>query len=258
MQVDIIYSITCHESPDSFADTIENIKYFNRGHRIAIIVNANPVMHRTIREDDVVRLLPNPWNKRTCSHDIFTAHMQNYKYSQEKSITATYFIMLASNCMFHRQITLDEIEEGVSHAPPCDVKTLSRRGTDWHWPPFYKNAAIVSSLAENGIHTFIASEHEGMIIPYNIMSQIYTFVTSNRLIENIIQQTVFEEIFPGTLYAYFTGKKPYHICKVFWEKPGCAPSIDDIRACGDPCVKRVARTMQNPVRQWLLSLRNSP
>lgn len=258
MKVDILYSITAHEAPDSFADTIKNIKYFNKGHRIAIVVNANPAMHASIIEDDIVRVLPNPWCKQLHSKDIFVAHMQNYKYSKDNGISASYFIMLASNCMFHRQITLNEIENMADSAPPCDVKTQKEKQTGWHWPTFYLNRKLLSILADKEVHSFIASQHEGMILPSCIMDSIYIFSINNALADNITNNSVFEEILPGSLYAYFTDKMPAHICKIFWERPGYSPSKEDILSCTLPCVKRVNRNMQDPVRQWLRSLRISP
>ena len=255
MDLDILYSLTCHESPDALADTLENIKYFNRGHRIGIILNTNPDMYLSMKEDDVVRIVPTPWAKRSESCDIFHAHLQNYNYACENNIRATYFIMLASNCMFHRAVTLQEIETGLASTPACDVQTYHERENGWHWPHFYKNTDLLSRMSEGGIKSYIGYQHEGMVIPHAIMENIYTFVMGQRIFEQITYNTIFEEILPATLFAYSTGKKPFCICKVFWDKKEYTPSIEDIRECSAPCVKRVARSMNDPVREWLKTLR---
>jgi hypothetical protein len=255
MQVDIIYSLTCHESPDSFADTLENIKYFNKGHRIAIIVNTNQSMHSSVKEDDIARIVPMPWTKKIYTKDIFKAHLENYKYSRDNNITSTYFIMLASNCMFHRMITLQEIQDGVASTPMHDVTLSLPRPRGWWWPKFYRNEKVISICEANNIRNYVASQHEGMIVTSSDMDKIYTFTIEKQLLENFTHDVVVEEIIPGTLYAYFTGRKPYHICKVFWDLPNYTPTIQHIQACELPCVKRVERSLTNPVRQWLRQLR---
>lgn len=255
MNVDIVYSLTCHESPESFSDTIENIKYFNTCHRIAIIVNTNCSMFGSVKEDDIVRVVPTPWNKQLNSYDLFKAHLENYNYTRENHIHAKYFIMLASNCMFHRQVTMHEIEEGVAAAPACDVKRPAPREKGWFWPHFYQNTQLLSVLSTYGFGTYIGAQHEGMVLPMSTMENIYKFAMTNRLEEQITCRTVFEEFLPASFYAFHNGKQPYHICKVFWEKRNYTPSIDDIRGCSLPCVKRVARQLDDPVRVWLKTLR---
>ncbi len=114
---------------------------------------------------------------------------------------------------------------------------------------------MVKYIHEKGVKSYVGSQHEGTIIPYDIMSHIANF--SDNLKSLIQKDTIFEEILLSTFYSHFTGKKLMSICKVFWNKPGYAPSISDIEAETLPCVKRVDRKYNDPVRTWLRERANN-
>jgi len=256
--LDIIYSILCHEYPESFPDTIKNFIHFNKYHSIKIIVNPNIFMHDTLAKlyenNPTIIFHPNPWNKVKYTYDVLEGHIQNFEYCKENNIIGKYFITLSPNCMFHKEVILSEIDSGILLSP--DITDISEKiqHSGWNWPGFYRNNEIVNILNNSGIYNFKGSQHEGFVIEYNIFNKITEFIRNHKIKEKISDNTTFEEILTQTLYIHFTNKKPYYICKIFWDLPNYMPSIDDIIKTDAPCVKRVSFSSNDPVRQWILSL----
>jgi len=257
--IDIIYSVLWHESPECFSDNIRNITYFNKGHSIKIIINSNLFIYDAfakLYENDPITLFhPSPYNKVKYTYDVLEGHLQNFVYCKRNKITAKYFIPLASNCMFHKQVILPEIERNLLLLP--DVKDISEniKHSEWHWPKFYENKKTVHILNNSGIYNFKGGQIEGFVIEYNIFNKIADYLNEHNIKELLTVHTSFEEILIPTLYSYFTNKGQYHICKVFWDIPGYTPTIDQIINTNEPCVKRVVLDINNPVRKWILDLR---
>ena len=258
---DIIFSILCHISPECFVDTLENLIFFNKANRIKIIVNSNNFMYKSLadkyKDNSTIMFYPNPWDKVGSSFCILEGHIQNFEYCKNNNISSTYFIMLASNCMFHRQLTLSEIEIGLMTSE--NVTDISQKNIihqDWHWTAFYQNKKIMNILNNNNIFNLKHGQCEGFIFEYDMYDKMVDFIQKNKIKDLITSTTVFEEILPHTLYTYFTKKKPFTICRMFWELPKYTPSIEHILNTQEPCVKRVLLDMNNPVRVWIRSNQN--
>ncbi len=257
---DIIYSLGCHEAPDTLIDMLENIFYFNKSQTICIILNCNNYMYQSLKDNNYIKSKPVFINskvrdKMLWTYDIIETHLDNIRYCNESDISATYIIPLASNCMFHKQITMRYISDLFNNSSIYDTTIQNKVLSNWHWPQFLKNTKINEILNKSNIYNYIGNQHEGIIIPYNIASSIYSFCKDNKIKENIECNTVFEEIILPTLYAYYTSKYPSYICYVFWDSPNYTPTIQQIEIQDKPCVKRVQRSMNDPVRQWLKNLR---
>jgi len=250
--VDIIYSISCHEEPDCVIDMIQNIFYYNKDICCNIVVNTNVHMFDELKkrqiESPCVFLEDNPTNKRIESYDILKSHISNFLYCRKNAITSTFFIPLASNCMFHKPVCLNTISSSVVNSIHTSYKVNYNK---WHWRNFFKNPRMIHTLESSGISEFYPSQHEGVVIPYDIMGQIVDLTIEKNLEQLVEYNTVFEEIILSTLYIHISGKQLYSLCKVFWNKPNYLPNINDIQREPLPCVKRVIRAYNDPIRVWI-------
>lgn len=252
---DIVYSVGCHEHPDGFIDFLRNIFFYNKELSVCVLVNCNEPLYENLSKrmeefETRVYLLPNPWKKTLFTYDIFETHIQTIEFCDKKNISATYFIPLASNCMFHKMIT----SEYLSSLPytPVDITDKTKHPyTVWHWPEFYKNEAVLKILNSDSIYNYQGNLHEGLVLSFDIMKKIEKYVKTKNIKEQINNQVGFEEILFGTLYAYFTGTTPPSFCRIFWGNERYRPSILDIENTNEPCVKRVLRDYDDPVRKWL-------
>lgn len=247
----VIYSILCHEHPDSVVDMIRNIFYYHPDISCTIVLNSSVAMHTALKT--FVAEIPSVWiaepsNKRMWTYDIYNGHITNFVFCRTNAIKAAYFIPLASNCMFHRPFTWSELSATLDAAPPPPTTTNL---ADWHWPDYFKNFKMVKGLSQKKITSYYSCQHEGSLVPYDTMAQIVDCTLETTPSSLIQRETTFEEILLPTLYSHFTGKKLMTMCKVFWDKPRYAPAISDIEAEALPCVKRVDRNYRNPVRTWL-------
>ena len=85
--MDIIYSLTCHEDPDSFMDFLRNIIFFNKDLKITIIVHANQFMFDQLNgklKNHLVLLNNRKFNKTLYTIDIFRSHIENFEFCKEK------------------------------------------------------------------------------------------------------------------------------------------------------------------------------
>jgi hypothetical protein len=262
MTYDIIYSVGCHEHPDGFLDFLRNLFYYNKAFSVCVVVNCNRFMYDALHDkidefSGKVYVMPNPWDKRMYTFDILETHVQTMEYCKKLKLSATYFIPLASNCMFHKHLTCDYIVS--LRSTPVDIADPSGHPqTNWQWPMFYRNVTITNILNADGIFNYQGSQHEGMLLKFDIMEKIATYLREKNCYNQVQCQFPFEEILLVTLYAYFTGQKPPLICKVFWNNPGYMPkSISEIEETTEPCIKRVMRDYNNPTRKWLRERTNN-
>jgi hypothetical protein len=250
---DILYSVGCHEHPDGFLDFLRNVFYYNKACTVGVVVNCNVYMYTALKdrigEIPNVYILPTPWDKTLYTYDIVKTHVQNFEYCKTAELSATYFIPLSSNCMFHKQVSIDSITSLCGKKHDTSLKTCTHTG--WLWPIFLQNKNIVAQLNRDGIYNYAVIQHEGIILQFPIMGKIVSYLRENTIQQKASRDTVFEEILLGTLHAHFTGYMPPLLCKVFWDKPGYRPTITEIEDTSEPCVKRVQRTYDDPVREWL-------
>lgn len=250
LEYDIIYSIGCHESVEAFLDTLRNINYFNRQNKICIIVNPNHIMNSMLKnrlsEFSNIFVYPEPSDKKRGSYGVvYKTHVQNFNYCRENSIISKYFILLASNCYFLKDITVKELDNLIenSRKPPDIVKN-----SGWLWPRFLKNKKINTALASEGCKNLYGSQHEGALIEYDVMNKISDITEKHNFEVNVVGGSAIEEYLFASLYAGLTNKMMVVICKVFWSSPGYTPSLNQFLSCPQPIAKRVARNNNNIIR----------
>jgi hypothetical protein len=262
IEYDIIYSYTCHEDINSFLDTLKNLFYFNKSQKILVIINPNDIMYNELKDKvnteglENIKLYPLPSTKRIYTYDILNAHIQNFSYCIDNNFKSKYFILLASNCLFHKSISMLYIENIINNNKLINVES---NYNVWNWPDFFKNKKICDIFIKNKINKndFIKSQHEGFILEYEVMNKIKTFIIDNNIKDNVENETTFEEILPITLNKVFTGKLPVNCCKVFWDIPNMTPSLEDINNEELPCIKRVERNYDNYVRKSIREQNNN-
>ena len=257
--VDVVYGILAHESVECVLDMIRNVKHFNRTMSLRVVINASPAIYEELlaRKDPDVRVLPDPWNRAIGGYDILEAIVQIGEYCRRMGISGKYFVPLASNCMFWNHTTLDTIEQlYTSESTDRVVDIHSRTTQDWHWPRIYKNTRMLDEFSRLGVVKLIGKQWEGSIYEFDIFVKLCECLRDNNFRNLVQEETFFEEYLLPTLYVHLIGRSPMQLCHVFWGIPDYRPSIAEIEASREPCVKRVFRDLQDPVRVWLRSKTN--
>lgn len=258
--MDILYSITAHESPECVIDLINNIFYFNKGLIISIIIHTNTYIFNELKDLNIKNVFINPkiLDKRYATIDILIGHIQNFTFSEYLNMKFQYFIPLASNCYFHKYLTLDYIKLSLEKSE----NAIPHRNYDhngWHWwTSIFQNKKILQILLDNQdcIDLFV-NQHEGQIHTYETISYISNIIMKYKIFDIVESQICFEEFMLPTLYAKYTGKKVVDICNVFWNLPNLRPNIEQIESSEKPIVKTVVRDIDDPIRIYFRKKTNN-
>ena len=258
--MDIVYSLLAHEDPESLIDFLNNIMYFNRGLKVSIIIHTNDFMYENLKNLDLkcVFLNPSHFNKKLVHISLFKGHIENFLLTRDLNIDFKYFIPVASNCYFHKELKLEYIETLLEKSDVAVRGTNYNNGWNW-WPSIFKNQKLMNIFfnEEKCIDLFI-NQHEGQIHTYESISYISDVVKKYKIFEIIeIEDTVFEEFMFSTLYARCTGKKIVDICNMFWDLPSFRPNIQQIESSDKPMVKRVFRNFYDDVRVYFRNKTNN-
>ena len=103
--IDIIYSILCHESPECIDNLIDNIYKFNKNYQIKIVLHLNKKLFNNYSNEKVI--INSIFYDKNINHSsIIKAHLENFNLIKNKELFK-FFIPLASNCMFIKNLNLD-------------------------------------------------------------------------------------------------------------------------------------------------------
>lgn len=253
---DIVYSYTFHENCDALIDTICNLFFFNKNQRILAVVNvcdkqAQIKLREGLTGFDVRVILHSEPSRHLYTSSIMKSHVENFKYCLDNDITAKYVILLASNCLFTKQITLHDIE----NTPLTKVITTSKTNWKW-WTPILSNKKIIQSMIDakyiQDECDLIGVSHEGLIVPFSRLIEFTYFMIP--LFNMIEDDTVFEEFLIQTMLSK-NGIR--NCCKIFWHSPNFAPTLQQAIDEPLPCVKRVSREIDDPVRAGIRNIANN-
>jgi hypothetical protein len=257
---DIIYSILVHESPESYYDMICNLFYFNKDINIFVIVHCNNFMYEELSKKTIKNVILNPthYDKTYFTYDIPQAHCENYMHCLNNNIKCRYFITYASNCMFHKKLTLEHIEKQFIEEPQYEPQKyyIENRIKGWVSNEYFlKNINIINLLKEHGMNEIYPCQHEGAVFESYIFKELTDFLIDNN-IKSMIQHpyTSFEEHLIPSIYINIKKQRLINICTVFWNH---IPSIEEIKNIYQPAVKRVERKYDSPVRIWLREITDS-
>lgn len=256
---DIIYSITCHVNIPVLDDMLQNIYYYNSKISIAVILNTNIEIYKEVinlsKKYKTVFINDLPFNKKLHTYDLCEAHLSNVKYCSNHSIVAKYVVLLASNCLFHKYITLELIEKLIENRKKINIK--SNENKEIWFEKIEKNKYLISRLQDQGIKQLYKRQHEGQIIEFNLIKELQNICEKYDFKNNINEQLCFEEILFASFYINRTNYTVPILCKVFWELKTITPSIHQIINTELPCVKRVIRNIDDQVRIWQREITNN-
>jgi len=255
---DIVYSITAHENFNILNSLISNILKFNKNYYILICLNLNTYMYENRNFIKLTNVIINPkyFDKNKYSSDILKAHIDNFQYLMNQNILFNNIMLIASNCMFIKQVKLPEKNTYENKFCFTDIKNNNIENlTDWHWPNILENKIIINILLQNKIK-IMNGQHEGRIYNFTLFYYIYKFIILNNIFNLIEKEAVFEEFLLQSLeYYYNNGKLVPTYCKIFWNNKDYIPSINDIKKCLTDsniyAVKRVPLNYNNPIRQFI-------
>lgn len=257
--IDIIYSYTVHEALDAFEDTLNNLYYFNKSYKIAVIIHTIPSLYDRLIE--VAKKYDSVYINSACyikerhvlSALIVKAHTENYFYITSIIDKFNNFILMASNCYFHKQLDLSD-QHLITILP--DYRISDPDGKSWFWPQILKNKIINDMLKEEIGDFLTCTHHEGLIIESGNCKRFFSFINNNKICDKFVYpQSLEEYLIPSLIMGY--EKRVLSICKIFWAKPNFTPSIEDISTCNLPCVKRVSRVINDPIRVWMRDQTNN-
>lgn len=242
---DIIYSINVHESPECVHDLLDNIFAFHPQLSIGIILNTSHTMFDALNtvSRSHVWLFPIPLNKQWCSYGIFLGYIQNFCYLVSQSIEAKYYILLASNCMFHRPVSLEFIQEKYAESDITYILTAPMPPIP-EWCQTYQLSCNPQFFQELNIPLY-NSYHEGAIFPWHVFQQIVSFKDWTAISSRIRMEFAFEEVLFPSLHRHFTGRALRSICTMKHI------DIESIHEIQNPCIKTVPRIYDNEIRRWL-------
>lgn len=215
---DIVYSITFHESPLCVLDQLLNILTFNHMNNIFIICSINEtvfaelvkiklpsniLIHPYIRPHN----MPMSWNT-----NLFITQMNNVEHVNNIGIKYNYFCMLASNELFVTNVDINNIKDNIIIKPKErkiiePTKILSKFNEWVHYKHFMNNFHLCSFFIKNGFMPH-SLQHEGLILPTNIMKEILDFYKKDYFYKKIagVPHVILEEVFIPTylnnMYEY--------------------------------------------------------
>lgn len=260
---DVVYLLTAHESPECVRDAVRNILHFNRSIDVGVVINGSPDIDLELTQlvGERVGLVPCAKRRSIYTFDILEAYLDAGEWCWLQALRVEYVVVLASNCIFWRDVDLPEIAAIEQSGVPSvgnsvdSIVDISRIGdvkVPWdNWPNILANRRIVDDLRAVGVTHLLQSQFEGTAYKFRDFMEMRRLITFMGIKQKIKKQTVFEEFLPATLYKMITKRDLASVCRVFWELPQYRPSVKDIQAQRLPCVKRVERKLDDPVRRWL-------
>ena len=262
--IDIVYSITFHESPICMLDNILNIITFNHSNKIIIICSVNESMYNQIKTlkfpsniiiHPKIRLNSSSmlWNT-----NLFDAHMTNLEYIKNKNLEFNYFCTLASNEMFIKNVDINIIKNNIILTPKQFTKTepvkiLNKLNSWVHYKAFMNNFNLCSFFLTNGFEPS-AQQHEGTIIPKNIMYNILELYHKDDFNCKVIntQDVLLEEVFISTYLQNNYEYNGYVLTHRNFDNYSI--SKEDIEKTDLYSVKRVPRELNNEIRCYIRNM----
>jgi hypothetical protein len=223
----IIFSLTAHANVECLYDLIDNIKKCFIHYDIMIFLSLTENIYNifdnkyyfvkiiTKRSDDLPM-----WGH--CN--LFHHHMLNVEYIYENNITYDFFWFVASNEMFVKIVSPNFLDEHsfkiISEKDPMNdidydiyYNDFIKTEQQWMWFEYYtKDTYFMNYLYSNKLKVY-TGQHEGLVLPSNIMSEILDEYNKNKLYENsTFKGYVMEEIF---IHTYILNKYNINYIPIF-------------------------------------------
>jgi hypothetical protein len=252
---DIVYSILAHENSEFLLKLINNIKKYNKNYKILILFHLNDELYDTFKPN-IENVLINDihYNKKTFHHSLTKAHLDNYNYLIKNNIDFKNIILLASNCMFIKQIKLNNKYNDTNDISKCegDIDKLDKH----HSGIFMNNKYWVDCFKRDNI-CIEQTQLEGSKYSKKLFGKISKYIEDNKFFDNIEQELQIEEILFVSLCKYYNSGIYDLYGKVFWNNPGYGATefdIDNIRNDKENqicIVKRVPRDINAELIKYI-------
>jgi hypothetical protein len=259
---DLIYSITCHESPDCVIDLLRNIRYFNKDIKYLVIIQINNNLYNYFTKNpnlllEFSELIINDYvnNNTLHTYDLIEAHCKNFE--KVKDINFKYFCLLSSNCLFKKEITKDFLDNLYIKQEKSKEEIITETKVKGAQLVNFEKNTLLSELFKKQKAPLFIYQHESALYKKEIFDYIYNYCKIYDLKNKITHNIAFEEsIFPTLEYKQLGYLCP-RFCKVFWDMPGYTPTIEQIRDEELPMVKRIPRIYVNKLRKYIRETNNN-
>lgn len=201
--IDIIYSLNVKDET-KILKCLDNLKDYNKNINFRVILNTSKNFSLDI-EDTNVKIC-NKWDKKKVGKDLLKGHFENFKYSKKKYIFS-YFIPLADNCLFFKQMDLSKLNK-------VNSNNLPRSFDNWYFKEkVLSNKSFLNKLKDNKIYI---GQIEGSVLEYNLALNIFKYIEKKSIL-NLKINFPLEEVVFSTFKNYFTKNPIVRICKIFWD-----------------------------------------
>jgi len=256
--IDILYSLIVHESPECVLDMISNIYLANKKQKVYVIIHCNREMyilltHMTKNNPSLLehfRINPQFFDKKLYQKDLMNAHYQNFQYMKKSGYIFDYFCLLASNCLFVKPFDMNEIRENILDE---NEYTQSSENGLRNWD-FERKTFMNKNLIEFFLHhkmKIIHEAHEGAIYKRNVFDKIIHYTRRFELMKKIRTRIPVEELLLPVLENYICNGLNPRICKVYWDRKNFTPTIEDINMKENYMVKRIDRKLNDRLRVYI-------
>ena len=189
----IVFSLTCHKSPECVIDLIENIIICFRRFNIYILISTTEPINNAIQSkinNKIVRItsIRDPNKNIWGNIELFNEHMNNVEYLIKNNITYDYFWFVSSNEMFIRDILPFYLENVVIKKPKeynykYNTEEVNnyynnlKENTDnnvWWYNNIIQDDNLINIYIKEKI-ILDAGPHEGMVLGKEFIEEIYNF-----------------------------------------------------------------------------------
>jgi hypothetical protein len=274
----IVFSLTCHECDVCVYDLILNIqKYFHENFNIILLVSISDALvngftstiksNKKIKENLRIVTVRDSDEKMWGHMNLFNQHMLNVKYTIDNNINYDYFWLVASNEMFIKKVSMNDIE--FIHK----YKKISNRYTEKEIQEFYddyekhttgwdpqimKDHHLIKVFKQNKMKIKIY-QHEGLVLPKELMEEIYWFYMSNDFYEKSDNKGfIMEEVLVGSYLDAFYKFDNFHVMNLRYnlakEYNGLSPYAileKAMKENGIVSIKPVVRDMDDELRKLI-------
>jgi hypothetical protein len=278
----IVFSLTCHECDVCVYDLILNIqKNFNENFNIILLISISDALidgfndtlkrkRNKIKENIEIVTVRDSEEKMWGHMNLFHHHMLNVKYTIDNNIKYDYFWLVASNEMFIKKVTMNDIEFIHKHEKIKDKYTekeinefyedYEKHTTGWD-PEIVKNHHMIEVFKKNKMKIQIY-QHEGLVLPKELMEEIYHFYMDNQFYEKSDNKGyIMEEVLVGSYLDAFYKFENFHVMNLRYNM---AKEYNDLspykilekakKEYGIVSIKPVQRDMDDELRKLINEL----
>jgi hypothetical protein len=273
----IIFSLTCHECDVCVYDLILNIqKNFHESFNIILLISMSDVLvdgfnsiikTKKIKDNIQIVTVRDQEDKMWGHMNLFHQHMLNVKYAIDNDIKYDYFWLVASNEMFIKKVTPDDISfiHKYKKVKPRYTdkeiedfyKDYEKHTTGWD-PEIVKNHHMIKVFKKNKMKIKIY-QHEGLVLPKEIIEDVYWFYMNNDFYDKSENKGyIMEEVLVGSYLDAYYKFENFHVMNLRYNLATSYKELSPYaileKALKEPnicSIKPVARDMDDELRKLI-------